>query len=204
MLRACLHSPSFHSLYPKGRRAVLTATVTATAANYGERWRTSADEACQREIRRGRWRTSANGDGRVESLKTARVQALVGSNPTPSVFGFHHSAVVRACHLTGNLTGKPSSWCHQGDGLHGQTQSGLRRGISASRWALGGANSYSGRRSAVGLCPHPRGRHSALTEARWALGQGLPVSSGAAPLGLFFDRWLAVVRPRLRTTTTRA
>lgn len=45
----------------------LTATVTATSANYGERWRTSADETGQPEIRRGRWRTSANGDGRVES-----------------------------------------------------------------------------------------------------------------------------------------
>ena len=43
-----------------------------------------------------------------------------------------------------------------------------------------------------------------LAESRWALGQGLPVSSGAAPLGMFFERWLAVVRPRLRPTTIRA
>jgi hypothetical protein len=42
-----------------------------------------------------------------------------------------------------------------------------------------------------------------LTEAGWALGQGLPVSSGTQPLSVFFARWLAVTRPRLRPTTMR-
>ncbi len=37
-----------------------------------------------------------------------------------------------------------------------------------------------------------------LTEARWALGQGLPVSAGTTSLATFFDRWLAVTRPRLQ------
>ena len=36
-----------------------------------------------------------------------------------------------------------------------------------------------------------------LTEARWALGQGLPVSTGTTSLATFFDRWLAVTRTRL-------
>jgi hypothetical protein len=31
-----------------------------------------------------------------------------------------------------------------------------------------------------------------LSEARWALGQGLPVSAGTAPLVTFLGRWLAV------------
>ncbi len=43
-----------------------------------------------------------------------------------------------------------------------------------------------------------------LTEARWALGQGLPVSAGTTSLATFFDRWLAVTRPRLQPTTMRA
>jgi len=43
-----------------------------------------------------------------------------------------------------------------------------------------------------------------LTEARWALGQGLPVSAGTMSLATFFDRWLAVTRPRLQPTTMRA
>jgi integrase len=43
-----------------------------------------------------------------------------------------------------------------------------------------------------------------LAEARWALGQGLPVSSGTQPLSVFFARWLALTRPRLRPTTMRA
>jgi len=38
----------------------VTAAVTATAANYGERPRTLADDKWWREIRGGRWRTSAN------------------------------------------------------------------------------------------------------------------------------------------------
>jgi len=43
-----------------------------------------------------------------------------------------------------------------------------------------------------------------LAEARWALGQGLPVNSGTHPLSVFFARWLAATRPRLRPTTMRA
>jgi integrase len=43
-----------------------------------------------------------------------------------------------------------------------------------------------------------------LAEARWALGQGLPVSAGTTSLATFFDRWLAVTRPRLQPTPMRA
>ncbi len=31
-----------------------------------------------------------------------------------------------------------------------------------------------------------------LSEARWALGQGLPVSAGTTSLAILFGRWLAV------------
>jgi integrase len=41
-----------------------------------------------------------------------------------------------------------------------------------------------------------------LAEARWALGQGLPVSSGAQPLSAYFGYWLAANRARLRIATT--
>ena len=42
-------------------------------------------------------------------LKTTKVQAFGGSNPSPSVFGFHLSPRSFAGHLTGNLTGNRSS-----------------------------------------------------------------------------------------------
>jgi len=54
--------------------------------NRGERWRTNDVPAIYRAIVGELWRTLA--------LKTARVQALVGSNPTPSVFEFHPLAGV--------------------------------------------------------------------------------------------------------------
>ena len=41
-----------------------------------------------------------------------------------------------------------------------------------------------------------------LAEARWTLGQGLPVSSGAQPLGAYFGYSLAANRARLRAATT--
>ncbi len=65
----------------------MTATVTATAANSGERWRTSADESCSLKY-------SADV-GERPRLKTTKVQAFGGSNPSPSVFGFRPSAAVR-------------------------------------------------------------------------------------------------------------
>jgi hypothetical protein len=37
-----------------------------------------------------------------------------------------------------------------------------------------------------------------LAEARWTLGQGLPVSSGAQSLSVYFDCWLTANRARLR------
>ncbi len=40
-----------------------------------------------------------------------------------------------------------------------------------------------------------------LAEARWTLGQGLPVSSGAQPLTVYFTYWLAANRARLRPVT---
>jgi hypothetical protein len=52
--------------------ALLTATVTATAVNYGERRRTMAND----------------GGQKITVLKTTKVQAFGGSNPSPSVFGF--------------------------------------------------------------------------------------------------------------------
>jgi hypothetical protein len=54
---------------------------------------------------------------------------------------------------------------------------------------------------------YARTRHEVirrLTEARWALGQGLLVSAGTTSLATFFDRWLAVSRPRLQPTPMRA
>ncbi len=67
----------------------LTATVTATAVNNGERQRTLADEQCVLPIVGELGRTTANVGGRSQgALKTARAQALGGSNPSPSVFRF--------------------------------------------------------------------------------------------------------------------
>ncbi len=43
-----------------------------------------------------------------------------------------------------------------------------------------------------------------LSEARWALGQGLPVSAGTTSLATFFGRWLAVTGSHLRPSTLRA
>ncbi len=43
-----------------------------------------------------------------------------------------------------------------------------------------------------------------LSEARWALGQGLPVSAGTTSLATFFGRWLSVTASRLRPSTVRA
>ncbi len=43
-----------------------------------------------------------------------------------------------------------------------------------------------------------------LSEARWALGQGLPVSAGTTSLSTFFGRWLALNASRLRPSTIRA
>ena len=40
-----------------------------------------------------------------------------------------------------------------------------------------------------------------LAEARWTLGQGLPVSSGAQPLSAYFTYWLTANRARLRPVT---
>ncbi len=40
-----------------------------------------------------------------------------------------------------------------------------------------------------------------LSEARWTLGQGLPVSSGAQPLSVYFTYWLTANRARLRPVT---
>jgi hypothetical protein len=61
------------------------ATVTATAADYGERWRTVADERLLMCIQRERRRTMANNDERKNTgLKTTKVQAFGGSNPSPS------------------------------------------------------------------------------------------------------------------------
>jgi hypothetical protein len=55
-------------------------------ANVGERQRTKGASVKYSADVGGRPRTLA--DGSKVTLKTARVQALVGSNPTPSVFGF--------------------------------------------------------------------------------------------------------------------
>ncbi|MDQ6949552.1 MAG: site-specific integrase [Actinomycetota bacterium] len=43
-----------------------------------------------------------------------------------------------------------------------------------------------------------------LSEARWALGQGLPVSAGTTSLETYFGRWLALTASRLRPSTVRA
>ena len=43
-----------------------------------------------------------------------------------------------------------------------------------------------------------------LSQERWALGQGLPVSAGTTSLGTFLGRWLAITSTRLRPSTTRA
>ncbi len=40
-----------------------------------------------------------------------------------------------------------------------------------------------------------------LAEARWTLGQGLPVSSGAQPLSVYFTHWLTANWARLRPVT---
>jgi len=40
-----------------------------------------------------------------------------------------------------------------------------------------------------------------LKAARWTLGQGLPVSSGAQPLATYFTYWLTANRARLRPVT---
>jgi hypothetical protein len=43
-----------------------------------------------------------------------------------------------------------------------------------------------------------------LSEARWALGQGLPVSAGTTSLETYLGRWLALTESRLRPSTVRA
>ncbi len=43
-----------------------------------------------------------------------------------------------------------------------------------------------------------------LAEARWAVGQGLPVSAGTTSLATFFGRWLTITGNRLRPSTVRA
>jgi integrase len=43
-----------------------------------------------------------------------------------------------------------------------------------------------------------------LSEARWSLGQGLPVSAGTTSLETFLARWLALSATRLRPSTVRA
>jgi len=43
-----------------------------------------------------------------------------------------------------------------------------------------------------------------LSQERWALGQGLPVSAGTTSLETFLSRWLAITSTRLRPSTARA
>jgi len=43
-----------------------------------------------------------------------------------------------------------------------------------------------------------------LSEARWALRQGLPVSAGTTSLAAFFGRWLSVTASQLGPSTVRA
>lgn len=43
-----------------------------------------------------------------------------------------------------------------------------------------------------------------LSQERWALGQGLPVSAGTTSLATFLGRWLAVTGSRLQPNTVRA
>ncbi|HEX9096235.1 MAG TPA: tyrosine-type recombinase/integrase [Candidatus Dormibacteraeota bacterium] len=43
-----------------------------------------------------------------------------------------------------------------------------------------------------------------LSQERWALGQGLPVSAGTTSLETFLSRWLAITATRLRPSTARA
>ncbi len=43
-----------------------------------------------------------------------------------------------------------------------------------------------------------------LSQERWALGQGLPVSAGTTSLETFLGRWLAITATRLRPSTVRA
>jgi hypothetical protein len=88
----------------------VTATVTATAANYGELWRTSADDRLLTHVQGERPRTLANGGGLKNTvLKTTKVQAFGGSNPSPSAFGH---ALVRSAVLrqegVGRWTAGPS------------------------------------------------------------------------------------------------
>ena len=62
----------------------VTATVTATTANYGERWRTTRISVKYSADVGERPRTVVNS--RAAGLKTTKVQAFGGSNPSPSVF----------------------------------------------------------------------------------------------------------------------
>ena len=53
--------------------------------NRGELWRTLADERTKTHIQGERWRTVANaGERKNAGLKTTKVQAFGGSNPSPS------------------------------------------------------------------------------------------------------------------------
>ena len=73
--------------------ALVTAALTATAVNYGERWRTSADDQPSTCIQGERRRTMANAGGRKTAvLKTTKVQAFGGSNPSPSASGLFEGA----------------------------------------------------------------------------------------------------------------
>jgi hypothetical protein len=64
--------------------------------NRGELWRTLANVGGRagQDSYTGRTLANCGERRRTEKLKTARVQALVGSNPTPSVFEFHPLAGV--------------------------------------------------------------------------------------------------------------
>lgn len=75
-----------------------------------------------------------------------------------SIYG--PSQAASAAELTGNLTGDRPSWSHQGGGQHGQATTRFRGRFSPVRRALGGPDSYSGRRSSLGLRSHPGGRDS--------------------------------------------
>jgi len=63
----------------------LTATRTATSANNGEQWRTSAGEAVNVKYGAGVGESPRTvADGSKVALKTTKVQAFGGSNPSPS------------------------------------------------------------------------------------------------------------------------